>query len=192
MKDLTTYLSPQAVSDLAGHNAKAPFVSDWLTSRITAFNRSSDNLEGPTADAQELNRMRQEITLAIDKFEAAINEILIARRTEEEQVRRWVLIVGIVLIILVIGSAVAPFLSPAANTAWITTLMSGLSVAGLLYLLYSPVHKLIDLARERSGLMILPSTFRIRVLAASTREEQAQIAKELFNLLQKPTFTEGQ
>jgi uncharacterized membrane protein YjjP (DUF1212 family) len=190
MSILSEYLDPKAALDLAASNARNPIVSDWLASRITSFNRVTDDKEKDVADVAEVDRMRREITSAIDKLEVAISAILVARRTEEEQARRWILIVGIVLVLLVIGSAVAPFISSAASTSWISTLMSGLSVAGLLYLLYSPVHKLIDLARERAGLMTLPSTFRIRVLAAGSKDDLAKIAKELFDLLQKPTFVQ--
>lgn len=184
MSNLELFIGTRGASDLRAIDQKRPIVSASLKSQITTFNREKPATTADVKSAGDLERIKKEVTSAIDQLELAITEILRSRAVDEVQARRWIMIAGIVIVLLLVASAIFPFVT--TGTSWLTTLMSGISVTGLVYLLFSPVNKLIEISRERAGLIILPSTFRIRVLAATSKTELLAITKDLFELLQRP------
>jgi Na+/proline symporter len=131
-----------------------------------------------------MSPMQASILDAITVLEAAVTKALDLSRDEEGQAKRWIGRIGIIISLLVLAAAVAPFIVSEAK-ANVVFGISGLSVPALLALLYSPINKLTKLSRARSAMITLTAAFRVRVLSTSNDRELAKIAKEVFDLLQR-------
>src|SRR5207248_2437217 len=125
-----------------------------------------------------------EVYKALDNLEQRIGSVLSERKAAEVAAKRWILFIGVFLVLLIVASIVVQFTNSEVKS-WITTLFSSLSVAGLLYLLYSPVQRIMSIANDRATLRLIPMAFRVRVIAATTNDELRSIAKELFDALQR-------
>ena len=188
--NLENILSKSVISLLKTKNHDQSFLTPALISQVTTFNRQQDQAELPQTEVDsqmEKNtfiEMKLEILQTIDRLEQAIGDIISLRRSEEKQAKLWINIVGFVLILLVASSAVIQLFYDNASNSWISSIMSGISVSGLLYILYSPVEKMLEIASDRSSLMLLPVTYRLRVISSSSRKELSAIAKELYDIFQ--------
>lgn len=134
-------------------------------------------------DAEELARVRQQVSAALDRLDVVIEKVLDERKNAEADANRWITIVGLLVVILVLASAVAPFLNIEPKGGVLSAVFSSLSVAALLYMLYSPVQKRLSIADDRSNLVLMSTAYRLRFATARTYSDYADLARELTEAL---------
>jgi hypothetical protein len=193
--DLVEDLSLEARTALAKHNRTNPAVDDALLARITGFRRGkrvpdeTDPASGtPDSTKTELDQrafasLKAQVLDGLERLEEGVRLVLRERRDDERAAKRWIFIVGIIVIALILMSLAAPFVLEDSASIWVTGLLSSLSVGGLLYLLYSPVQRTMAIANDRMNLQLIPMTVRVRLLAATTVEEIRAQADDLHEAL---------
>jgi hypothetical protein len=164
--------------DVLSLEAKARLVEAEPLAKVYAqiggFNRESGTAEG------DVTLLRSNLQNALDGLEETISIVLAERKADEIRAKRWIFVVGTFLILLIVSSIVLQIVS---KDVWTSALFSSLSVAGLLYMLYSPVQQIMVIANDRVGLQLIPMAFRVRAVVASTRDDLRQIGADLSNAL---------
>jgi hypothetical protein len=107
---------------------------------------------------------KQETLAAVDRLEAQVGKILEIRKSDEKRAEA-LLTWGGVFAMLLPGIGLVLNLFKVSDT-WVTTALAGATLTGILSFLFKPGNKLLQLARERQQLLVLPHAFRARVAAA--------------------------
>ncbi|CAN7377733.1 MULTISPECIES: hypothetical protein [Rhizobium] len=131
-----------------------------------------------------MTTMQSMVLSAIHALEISIEKAIASSQEEERQAKRWIGRIGVVILLLVLISAVAPFIVSGQHSNLLVG-VSTFTIPALLVLLYSPVNRLLKLSKRRAALMTLPAAYRIRVISTSSDKELSRVAKEVFDLLQE-------
>lgn len=134
-------------------------------------------------ESNDLATIRQQVSAALDRLDIVIERVLEERKTAEAEANRWITIVGMVVVFLVLLSAAAPFVNVEPKGGVLASVFSALSVAALLYMLYSPVQKRLSIADDRSNLVLMSTAFRLRFATARNYDDYADLARELTQAL---------
>jgi hypothetical protein len=151
-----------------------------LQAQLGGVNRESEGKDRDVPTEKEVAVLRSNLQRAIDELEESMSVVLSERREDEIRVKRWTLFVGAFLVLLIVLSIVLQIIGNSATT-W--TFFSGLSMTGLLFVLYSPVQRIMAIANDRVALQLIPIAFRIRAVVASSGDELARIGTELSEAL---------
>ncbi len=150
-----------------------------LQAQLGGFNREKEGKDRGVSTEKEVAVLRSNLQ-PIDELEESMSVVLSERREDEIRVKRWTLFVGAFLVLLIVLSIVLQIIGNSATT-W--TFFSGLSMIGLLFVLYSPVQRIMAIANDRVALQLIPVAFRIRAVVASSGDELAKIGTELSEAL---------
>jgi hypothetical protein len=132
-----------------------------------AFRRQTDATVPEASPGSDIAALKGEVSSALDALKQRINAVLTERKADEQAAKRWILFIGVFLVLLIVASIALQGFAK-GTTTWLGTLFSGLSVAGLLYLLYSPVQRIMAIANDRATLQLIPMAYRIRIVVETT------------------------
>ena len=182
-------MSRQRPAELLSEEAKRILLRESAAGKVIegvdlAEPRTTARRVGASADdGEDLARVRQQVSAALDRLDVVIEKVLDERKTAESDANRWITIVGLLVVVLVLASAVAPFLNIEPKGGVLSAVFSSLSVAALLYMLYSPVQKRLSIADDRSNLILMSTAYRLRFATARTYSDYADLARELTEAL---------
>jgi hypothetical protein len=180
IKELIEALSPSASGALARSVRKNPPISPRVAARVTTFNREGERAatlgEGSQDDFEGL---KVELNEVVATLERSVDVVLAERRKDEEHAKLWIYLIGVLLVALVLISIAFQALNVGDKDGWLTTLFTGASTTGLLFMLYSPMQRAMSVANDRASLRMIPITFRMRVLTANTVDELKALTNEL-------------
>ena len=133
--------------------------------RVASRTRSSaETVSVPPGSAADFAEAKQDTLAAIDRLEAKAAEILESRKGDEKLAQSFLTWGGVIAMLLP-GIGLVLNLLKRSDT-WVTTALAGATLTGILSFLFKPGNKLLQLARERQELLVLPHAFRARVAAA--------------------------
>lgn len=171
----TNFLSSRARYSLERKVERSKVIDDGFSSTFTTFNRASHDNVGEV-DENIVATMRAEIANALDKLDVVVAQVLEERKTAEKSAAMWITVGGAVVVLLVLIAAISPFFTEAGV---LSSVFSSLSVGGLLMLLYSPVRERMNIANDRSNLLLMTQGFRLRFAMSNTVEQLQVLGREL-------------
>jgi hypothetical protein len=115
--------------------------------------------------AADFARAKQDTLAAVDRLEAQVGKILETRQSDEKRAETFLTWGGVFAMLLPAMGLVLNILK--VSDTWVTTALAGATLTGILSFLFKPGNKLLQLARERQQLLVLPHAFRARVAAAN-------------------------
>ena len=139
---------------------------------------SAPDAKGVGRVDSELASRKKHLTEVLDLLEIKIREVLIVRQAEERIAHRSILIIGACVLVIVLLSVFWSVYNKGEQNL-LQTLFSGAGSAALLAVLYFPVRKILQIANDRSLLMLLPVTFKMQVQAASNIEALDSIGENI-------------
>lgn len=138
---------------------------------------------GSTHHDGELDNRKKQMIDALDEFQKVVESVLDSRQADEDRARKLIVGIGICVLLVVLFSLIWQVVN--SDQQIVTTLLTGAGAAALMFVAYSPVPRIIQIANDRSYLMALPTSLKVRVLSASSVEDLAHIGRELQQLLEK-------
>lgn len=168
-------LSPSARNVLQRKAEQSNVIDDGFLSTVTTFNKAGSGAV-PEIGGDIAANMRLEIAKTLDKLDQVVAQVLEEREVAEISATRWVTVGGVMIVLLVLLSALVPLFTEATV---FPSIFSSLSVGGLLILLYSPVRERLNIANDRSNLLLMTQGFRLRFVVANTVEQLQALGQEL-------------
>lgn len=175
-------LSKSSRNLLIDNAASAKTINDSFRSALTQFNLHEESETGGT-ETEDMAVMRSEISKALDLLDVVVEKVLKNREGAEAAASKWITFIGFIVVLLIVAAAVSQFIVTDSRNQILASVFSSLSAAGLLYLLYSPVQKRLRIADDRSNLMLMVATFRLRFVTAQTPQQLSELGRELSEAL---------
>lgn len=130
------------------------------------------------SQGDKLTKRKQQLTEVLDLMQLKVEEVLIARQAEEKTAHRSIVFIGACVLFIVLLSVLWSVFN-SGDHKLLQTLFSGAGSVGFLAVLYFPVKKLLQIANDRSLLMLLPLTFKLQVQAADSVEALDDIGQDI-------------